>query len=90
MVIQNQKALNPNMKNTIYQCAQHLFGWFSSGAGFLELGVWLPVGVVTFWEAAERYMADGLSQDLTQWLGVGVLAFTLYAKIYNFNKKNKK
>lgn len=56
----------------------------------MDLGVWLPAGVVAFVEAIERYMADGLAQDLTQWLAVGVLAFTLYAKIYNFKKKNKK
>ena len=78
------------MMNKVYPCTQHIFGWFASGAGFKDFGFTMPVGVVAAADGVEHLMADGLAQDLTQWLGVAILAVTLFIKVYNFVKKNKK
>ena len=73
----------------IYEIAQHLLHWCSSGNVFRDWGFSLPMSAAVVNKAVEHAVSDGMAQETTQWLIAATVAVTLYIKIYNFIKKNK-
>ena len=78
------------MKINIYDIAQHLLHWCSSGNVFRDWGFSIPFGAAVVNEGVERALADGMAQETTQWLIALTVAFTLFVKVFMFIKANVK
>ena len=76
--------------NKIIECTQHLSIWFASGAVFKDMGFTVPIGAVAFAETARFTFSNEVAQSTTLWLGALSISVTLFIKIWNFVRDNRK
>ena len=72
------------------ECINHVSVWCASGEVFKDMGFTIPVGVVAFVETAKFTFANEVAQSATIWLGALSILVTLFIKIWNFVRDNRK